>query len=57
MNDDEELHPQCWHDEDNYCYDADYAPRQPRVRRRVTGEWDEHSMLETIMWKHLGIDD
>ncbi len=57
MDDEDELHPQCRLDEDNYRYDADYAPMRPRVRRRVPGEWDEHSLLETLMWKSIGIDD
>jgi len=57
MDDDEELHPQCWHDEDNYCYDADYAPRRPRVRRRIAGEWDELSLMDSLVWKSIGIDD
>jgi hypothetical protein len=53
MDDDEELHPQCWHDEDNYCYNADYAPRQPRVRRRVVDEWDSHTTTEALMWRYF----
>lgn len=27
------------------------------TRRHVPGEWDEHSLLETLIWKSIGIDD
>jgi hypothetical protein len=57
MDDEDELHPQSRLDEDNYYYDADYAPRQPRVRRRIAGEWDELSLMDSLVWKSIGIDD
>jgi hypothetical protein len=57
MDNEDELHPQCRLDEDNYYYDADYAPRRPRVRRRVAGEWDELSLMDSLLWKSIGIDD
>lgn len=53
MDDDEVLHPQCWHDEDNHFYDADYAPRRPFVRRRVPDEWSEPTFSEVAMWRYL----
>ena len=47
------------HQEGRYLDEEDdvFFDTLGRTRRRVPGEWDEHSLLETIMWKHVGIDD
>ena len=56
--DDEQLHDCDEVDEQLYdYYDADYAPKAPKVRRRVRGEWDDLTLMESLLWKSIGIDD
>ena len=55
---DEQLHDYYEVNEELYdYYDADYAPRAPKVRRRVSGEWDDLTLMESLLWKSIGIDD
>jgi hypothetical protein len=47
------------HQEGRYLDDEDdvFFNTLGRTRRRVPGEWDEPSLMESLIWKSIGIDD